>query len=155
MKKNSTHVYLMRQCPWGKVVSEVYWNQPKPYKIGWAGDPYNRRDKLQTGNPGTLSLEEYWEGTKEDEDHIHRMLGKRLIRGEWFLLCPEEEKMLKLYCHFYIGEGSLNQDEDHYDFFRKVEIWFNDHYDVDHTSCKSDFNILHIRTPIREPIIHL
>lgn len=65
-----------------------------PFKIGYSANPTARLSSLQTGRTDTLVLH-YSEETETDkakviEKLIHRTLGYKRIRGEWFDVTLEE-----------------------------------------------------------------
>ncbi|HEY9219512.1 MAG TPA: helix-turn-helix domain-containing protein [Phenylobacterium sp.] len=53
-------------------------------KIGYAADPWRRRDNLQTGAPGTLTIIGLEEGNEAREAEIHKQFAAGRMRGEWF-----------------------------------------------------------------------
>ena len=65
-----------------------------PWKIGHSQDPRGRLQTLQTSRTDQLTLQWSQETTREKaedlEKLIHRQLGHRRIRGEWFDLQLEE-----------------------------------------------------------------
>jgi hypothetical protein len=74
----------------GTSLTSIYIIGPKegPFKIGYAGDPRSRLSNLQVGQAVELFLH-YEEETETSrakviEKLIHRQLGHKRIRGEWF-----------------------------------------------------------------------
>ena len=67
-----------------------------PFKIGYSGNPTHRLSTLQTGTTEFLVLH-YSEETETEvaqviEKLIHRQLGHKRIRGEWFDITLEDAK---------------------------------------------------------------
>jgi len=65
-----------------------------PYKIGYSGNPSHRLSTLQVGTTDFLHLH-YREETETSkakviEKLIHRQLGHKRIRGEWFNVTLDE-----------------------------------------------------------------
>lgn len=65
-----------------------------PLKIGYTADPKGRLSNLQVGQPTEIKLfyEEATETAKAKviEKLIHRTLGHKRVRGEWFNVSVEE-----------------------------------------------------------------
>lgn len=55
-----------------------------PFKVGLADDPLDRLKSLQLANPRELGLFAAVPATKPLEKHLHRVLRRDRIRGEWF-----------------------------------------------------------------------
>jgi hypothetical protein len=54
-------------------------------KIGYSSkNPVSRLKALQTGSPTELSLMCIQPGTRDDEQHLHRILEPFRLHGEWF-----------------------------------------------------------------------
>lgn len=63
------------------------------YKIGHTTqDPQSRIANLQTGNPFAVELVGSIPGSRALERHLHRTYKNRKVKGEWFLLTPDEVK---------------------------------------------------------------
>ena len=81
-----------------KSLTSIYIIGPKdgPFKIGYSGNPTHRLSTLQTGTTDFLMLH-YKEETETEkaiviEKLIHRQIGYKRIRGEWFDVTLEEAK---------------------------------------------------------------
>lgn len=79
-----------------KTFTSIYIIGPKdgPFKIGYAADPKARLSNLQVGQAVDLILH-YHEETESEiakviEKIIHRTIGHKRIRGEWFNVSLEE-----------------------------------------------------------------
>lgn len=76
--------------------TSIYVIGPKdgPFKIGYSASPSHRLSSLQTGTTEYLMLhyseETSTEKAKVIEKMIHRTLGHKRIRGEWFSVGLEE-----------------------------------------------------------------
>lgn len=63
------------------------------YKIGHTTqDPRDRVAKLRTGNPFPVELVGSIPGSRAMERYLHRTYKSRKIKGEWFILTPDEVK---------------------------------------------------------------
>jgi hypothetical protein len=66
-------------------------------KIGFSGDVEKRRVTLQTGNPETLRIHHTIDVPENRarivESRIHRELGHKRIKGEWFAMSPKEASL--------------------------------------------------------------
>jgi Meiotically up-regulated gene 113 len=73
-------------------VSYVYLIQGGPYfKIGWsASDPGKRLRNLCTASPYPLTLVGWIDGTRADEDRLHKEYEAKHQHGEWFNLSPQD-----------------------------------------------------------------
>lgn len=60
-----------------------------PIKIGWSQNVEQRVAELQTGNPHPLAVLHRIPGTKNNERHLHDLLGHLRVTGEWFADHPE------------------------------------------------------------------
>jgi ribosome-associated translation inhibitor RaiA len=58
--------------------------ESKAVKIGWATNPYQRLEALQTSNPHQLVFLLIIKGSKELETQLHKLFSEDKIRGEWF-----------------------------------------------------------------------
>lgn len=87
-------VYIIKEDKKSKKNSE---NKPCIYKIGKSVNPPERKKGLQTGNSTSLKLEKSFECINSSviETQIHKMLGDKNIRGEWFKLNSEELEQCK------------------------------------------------------------
>lgn len=69
--KKPKYVYLMKDSTTGF------------YKIGYSKDPKYRERTLQSQKP-TIVLLRTWQGTMQQEKHLHKVFKSKRIRGEWF-----------------------------------------------------------------------
>ena len=53
-------------------------------KIGTSRDPRGRLKELQSGNPNPLRILATFQGGRLMEQHLHRVLGRFRVAGEWF-----------------------------------------------------------------------
>lgn len=59
-------------------------------KFGYtSGSPSARLESLQCGNARKLVLVASWDGSLEDERHLHERFAEYRVHGEWFL--PSDE----------------------------------------------------------------
>lgn len=77
-------------------VTSIYIIGPEggPYKVGWSADPKTRLSNLQVGQAQEIKLH-YSETTETEvakviEKLIHRQIGYKRVRGEWFDVTLEE-----------------------------------------------------------------
>ena len=63
-------------------------------KIGVARDVEARRSSLQTASPVELVLEATLPGSRELEQRLHKRFAKHRVKGEWFTITDEIEKLI-------------------------------------------------------------
>jgi excisionase family DNA binding protein len=62
-------------------------NDESPVKVGWCTHRHHirqRLDHLRTANHRPLRLLTLYPGSREIEQFIHKLMGSKRIRGEWF-----------------------------------------------------------------------
>ncbi len=69
--------------------------QTKSVKIGYAQNPYIRKDQLQTGNEHELVLLGCIRGNMDTESKFHGLFSGYRLLGEWFAMNHELEKAIK------------------------------------------------------------
>ncbi|GEM_PF-4972041 len=69
--------------------------QTKSVKIGYAQNPYIRKDQLQTGNEHELILLGCIRGNMDTESKLHSLFSGYRLLGEWFAMNHELEKAIK------------------------------------------------------------
>lgn len=67
----------------------------KSCKIGYSANPETRLSSLQTGTINPLKLVSVLPGDRNKEKELHNTFKKFHIKGEWFKITPEIEKILK------------------------------------------------------------
>lgn len=81
-------------------MSYVYFIQAGPsgpIKIGKAHDPWNRRDRLQTGSPALLVLTAAFKGGQAEERKLHDQFQADRLHGEWFRVSDGLQAMIDGY----------------------------------------------------------
>lgn len=63
-------------------------------KIGSAGNVEARRASLQTASPVELVVEATLHGSRELEQRLHKRFAKHRVKGEWFTITEEIEKLI-------------------------------------------------------------
>lgn len=63
-------------------------------KIGCAYDPFLRLERLQTASPVELRLEALLKGSHSEERAIHKLFAEERVRGEWFTITEEIERVI-------------------------------------------------------------
>ena len=63
-------------------------------KIGCAYDPADRLRKMKVGSPCELVLEAMLPGSHKEERQIHGLFSDERVRGEWFTITEEIEKVI-------------------------------------------------------------
>ena len=79
----------------GGFVYLIQEGQDGPVKIGWARDPQDRLERMQTGNSRVLRLVCSFPGGIGHERALHREFAAHHIRGEWFEPAPELLALVK------------------------------------------------------------
>ena len=68
--------------------------KPSPIKIGFSTNPGKRLPSYR-GHPYPVQLLGMWEGTRDDEQAIHRQFFKYRMKGEWFRPNPELRELIQ------------------------------------------------------------
>jgi hypothetical protein len=63
-------------------------------KIGCAYNPHQRLERLQTMSPCLLVLEAVLKGSHAEERAIHKLFDDERVRGEWFEITDEIERVI-------------------------------------------------------------
>lgn len=64
-------------------------------KIGSSIDPYARLPEIQHGCPLLITIEAVMPGDASEEFRLHRWFTEERIRGEWFTITEEIERLIE------------------------------------------------------------
>jgi hypothetical protein len=98
------HIYFMLECEKQQSYIKVdgaFVPKPERVKIGSSFTPKDRKSGLQTGNPDSLKVLFYFEGTAKEERALQKRFMRFHHRGEWYILSKEileyiEQKKMEL-----------------------------------------------------------
>lgn len=68
--------------------------EDRPIKIGFTEHLRKRFNHLQVGLPFAVKLEAAIDADRQVEIHLHRILDRHRIRGEWFRRTPDVERLV-------------------------------------------------------------